>query len=162
MSPATALRQSRGFTVVELVTSVVILGLIAAIASPRFFTTSPFETAGFAAEVRAGLRHAQATAMASGCDIRVSLGSGGFLLQRWSGGASCNDHAGTLTTMARAGGGSYSRSVPSGVTVSTATLYFDSMGRPRDASSGTLLSSAQTLTVGTETLIVNAETGFIQ
>mgnify|MGYP003343945810 CR=1 FL=1 len=61
MNPATAFRQSRGFTIVELVTTIVILGIVAAIASPRFFNTSPFETAGFAAEVRAGLRHAQAT-----------------------------------------------------------------------------------------------------
>lgn len=160
--PAAAPRQSRGFTVVELITTVVILGIVAAIAAPRFFTTSSFETAGFAAEVRAGLRHAQATALASGCSIRASLGSGGFVLQRWSGGSDCNDRSGSLVTVARAGGGTYSASVPSGLAVSTSALYFDSMGRPRDASTGTLLASAQSLTVGTETITVNAETGFVQ
>jgi len=162
VSPATAPRQSRGFTLVELVTVMVILGVIAAIASPRFFNTSSFESAGFAAEVRADLRHAQATAMASGCDIRVALSSASFVLQRWSGGAGCNDHSGSLATVVRAGGGSYSASVPSGLTVGTAALYFDSLGRPRDATSGVLLGSAVSFTVGTETITVNAETGFVQ
>jgi len=52
--------------------------------------------------------------------------------------------------------------VPSGLAVSTSALYFDSLGRPRDDSSGALLSSALTLTVGTDTLTVNAETGLVQ
>jgi len=162
MHPATALRQSRGFTLVELVTVMVILGVLATIAAPRFFNTSSFQTAGFAAEVRAGLRHAQATAMASGCDVRASLGAGGFELQRWSGAGGCNDHSGTRVTLVRSGGGTYSSAVPSGLAVSTSALYFDSLGRPRDDSSGALLSSALTLTVGTDTLTVNAETGLVQ
>ena len=162
MSPATALRQSRGFTIVELVTTIVILGIIAAIASPRFFNTSSFETAGFGAEVRSGLRHAQATAMASGCDIRASLGQQGFLLQRWAGSNGCNDHGGALVTLKRAGGGDYSTAVPAGLTVGTAALYFDSMGRPRDAASGSLLGSALTIPVGNDSISVNAETGFVQ
>lgn len=162
MNPATARRQSRGFTIVELVTTIVILGIVAAIASPRFFSTSSFETAGFAAEVRSGLRHAQATAMASGCDIRAQLSSSGFVLQRWSGGAGCNDRTGTLQTLKRADGGDYLSQPPSGITVGAAALYFDSMGRPRDANSGALLSTALSITVGTDTVVVYPDTGLVR
>ena len=36
------------------------------------------------------------------------------------------------------------------------------LGKPRDASSGALLDSALSLAIGTDTITVNAETGFVQ
>jgi hypothetical protein len=46
--------------------------------------------------------------------------------------------------------------------VGAAALYFDSLGRPRNDSTGALLASALTLSVGTETITVNPETGLVQ
>lgn len=54
----------RGFTTVELVTVLVIAGILAAMVMPRFFDVSAFRQRGFADEVRASLRLAQKTAIA--------------------------------------------------------------------------------------------------
>lgn len=141
---------------------IVIVGILSAIAAPRFFSTDTFETAGFAAEVRAGLRHAQSVAMASGCDTRAALDAAGFVVQRWQGGSDCNDRSGSLVTLLRPDGSEFDSPVPGNLSVTPASISFDAMGRPRDPALGSLLSSVSTFTVGTETITVQPETGLVQ
>lgn len=54
----------RGFTSVELITVLIIAGILAAMALQRFFDVSGFRQRGFADEVKAVLRLAQKTAIA--------------------------------------------------------------------------------------------------
>lgn len=56
-------RQS-GFTLVELVMTIIIIGILAAIAVPRFFDEDVFQSRGFAEQVKASLRYAQKVAIA--------------------------------------------------------------------------------------------------
>ncbi|MFM7274960.1 MAG: Tfp pilus assembly protein FimT/FimU, partial [Gammaproteobacteria bacterium] len=151
-----------GFTLVELITVIVITGILAAIAAPRFFSTDTFQTAGFAAELRAGLRHAQSVAMASGCDTRAALDASGFVVQRWEGGSSCNDRSGSLVTLLRPDGSAFDSAVPGNLSITGMALYFDAMGRPRDPASGSLLDAVSSFTVGSETITVQPETGLVQ
>ena len=53
-----------GFTLVELVTIIVILGILAVAAAPRFFDRNVFDNRGFYDEVISTLRHAQKMAIA--------------------------------------------------------------------------------------------------
>jgi len=53
-----------GFTLVELVMTMVIVGILAAVVAPRFFDNNVFQSRGFADQVQASLRYAQKVAIA--------------------------------------------------------------------------------------------------
>lgn len=57
------LRRQAGFTLVELVVVMVLLGILAVVVLPRLASTNAFGDAAFHAEVVAGLRYAQKSAV---------------------------------------------------------------------------------------------------
>lgn len=145
--------RAHGFTLVEMIIVIVLLGIVASIAMPRFFGAASFQGSGYAHEVAFGLRWAQKLAVAQRRDVHVSLDATGlsFCLTAFP----CNpaDFApGPDNTKP------YTLAPPSGVTLvsSHATLSFDALGRP-DAGPVTL-----TVTGGAAHVItVEAETGYV-
>lgn len=63
----------RGFTLVELITVMVILGIISVIALPRMFNSNSFDSRAFSDSVRATLRLAQKTAIAERRNVCVNV-----------------------------------------------------------------------------------------
>lgn len=63
----------RGVTMVELVVTLIIVGILAAFVVPRFFGTHGFEERGLYDETLAALRYAQKTAVASRRLVCVNL-----------------------------------------------------------------------------------------
>ncbi len=73
---------SAGFTLVELVTVILLLGILSAIAIPRLFNLNNYQTRAAYDEVVGAVRYAQKLAVASGCPVRVQLAAGGYSLQQ--------------------------------------------------------------------------------
>ncbi|UNG20334.1 Tfp pilus assembly protein FimT/FimU [Stutzerimonas zhaodongensis] len=72
--------KQRGFTIVELIMVIVILGIISAVAIPRFFDRKTFDERFYFEEVLSSIRYAQKLALASGCSIRIVVDSDGYRL----------------------------------------------------------------------------------
>ena len=147
-----------GYTVVELVVVMVLMGILAANAMPHFFTASRFEEMGFADVTAAAIRQARGLAVASGCDTRAEISPAGYAL--WQRATACD--SGALTrAVQRPGAGTWSDSAPSGGAVGALDIYFDATGTPYDHASGTVLSSAATVAVGSRSITVEPTTGFV-
>jgi len=68
----TATSRASGFTLVELVTVLIIVGVVSVFVAPRLNTTG-FSQYSFHQELLAAMRHAQKTANATGCEVRVDV-----------------------------------------------------------------------------------------
>lgn len=113
----------RGFTLVELVTTLVLIGILAAFAAPRL-DFGAFSQQAFQDELTNALRHAQKVALASGCPVQVKVGASGYSLgYTGTGGAACGSGE---PLPHPTGGGPFQGS---GDISSGGTVVFDAMGR---------------------------------
>ena len=90
---------ARGFTLIELVTGIVIGGILAAVAGPRFFTQTGYSQRGYTEELGAALRLAQKSAVASDCPTQVTLTASTYAVaQQAVSGNTCNPSDTTWST----------------------------------------------------------------
>lgn len=154
-----------GYTVVELVVVLVLMGILAANAMPRFFTASRFDEMGYADAVQSALRYAQKLALASRCDLRVEVTSAGYALFRRQRevtdppAPACPSGAFTVAVN-RPGGQTWTGTTPAGVSVGALDIYFDAWGSPHDTGSGAAQTATVTLGIGSRTLSLEPETGY--
>ena len=71
---------ARGFTLIELIMVIVILGVLAVYAAPRIFNIGDFNARGFHDETLALLRYAQKTAVAQRRTVCVTVAATGVTL----------------------------------------------------------------------------------
>lgn len=155
--------QATGFTLIELITVIVILGVLAVVAGPRFASRDDYDARVFYDDVAQALRFAQARAVGSGCMTRVSFSSAGFTLER----DDCNSSNGFNPNPLYdpndfSSGYTQQSAPPAGLTYlySVNPLVFDAEGRARNGSL-VVLSSAAAITVGARTLQVEGVTGYV-
>ncbi|HYW92852.1 MAG TPA: type II secretion system protein [Gammaproteobacteria bacterium] len=143
-----------GFTMMELVFVMVIAGVLAAVAIPRFVNRSAFSARGYYEELAAAARYAQQRAVAGGCHVELQVTASGFsLLQP---GSYCGNSFGTPVPKPGSGGAfTGSDPVPGATGGVPATIVFNPDGSTDQASN-------VTVTVGGHTLTIHARTGYAE
>jgi len=148
---------SRGFTLVELVIVIVLAGIMALIAAPRFFQLSSFEARGFFDETLSAVRYAHKLAIASGSLVHVQVTGSTYTVQRW---ASCPDGAFSDIRNPATGETGYTGSAPDSVTITgSLVFYYDRVGQPRNALSCALAPQGS-VDIGARRITVEPTTGF--
>ncbi len=142
-----------GFTLVELIAIILLAGILASVAGPRFFNATTFTSRGYADEAAGFLRYAQKLAMARRGTVTVQIDGTGLALCA----TAANPCTDTPPWPGPQGDTPYRADVPQGVSLATsaASFTFDPRGQP---SRGVTLSITGDTT---RTLTVEAETGYV-
>jgi MSHA pilin protein MshC len=143
-----------GFTLPELVATIVIMGIIAAVAVPRLMSSKGFASRGFYDEGQAVVRFAQKTAIAWRRPITVCVSASEISA------ISNADCAAPVAVLHPVSGAALKSTAPDGVTLSpVGSFSFDGMGRPSASTTITLTSTISGDPA--RQILVAAETGYV-
>lgn len=160
---------NRGFTLVELVITLVLTGILAAVIAPRFFNRDDYDAAFFHAQLLDACRYGQLLATSSGCHVQLSLTSNSFQLD---GDSNCLGSAtpvmnGAIINPATFDTNTLSATTPGTVTLSgfSSPLFFSPDGSIRTGTwNGSIGNSLQINVSGNpaRTITLDGVTGYIR
>jgi MSHA pilin protein MshC len=146
--------RTAGFTIVEFVTVMVVVGILASFAIPRLTDRYGTDERGFYDQVQAALRYGQKITLATRRNVCVTINAGtATLALRYRLGAVCGP-----AVPAPGSNTAYTITAPAGVALSSSSPAFDF-----DSASGggPLPNVTQIVTVGNRRVTVEAVTGYV-
>ena len=158
----------RGFTLTELIMVIVLMGILAAVAAPKIFSTSDFYARGFHDENLAYLRYAQKTAIAQRRTVCVTFDTGASTMTLAIASAAATTSCASAGTLSGPKGETpVTLSARSGIAYSTAlpptSFNFDALGQPIVAAGTGAAQATQTFQIqgASNTITVEAATGYV-
>jgi len=137
-----------GFTLVELIVVILLIGILSISIAPRFFTVSSYQDRRAVDELLTALRYTQQMAMNRGGNIRLVLTANDYTVELTDGtqlrSPDGSRHPSCVTPIC------YKKDLE-GVSASAATIIYDSLGRP---------NAGIIITVGSKQIQVEQETGY--
>lgn len=156
---AIAPKRMRGFTLIELIMVLVLLGILAMYAAPRFLSTGDLYARGFHDQSLAYLRYAQKSAIAQRRTVCVTLASNAITLR-----IATAEVTNTCSSALAGPAGEAGLTARSGVAFSSAvtSFNFDGLGQPVNATTGAL-ATTQVLQVAnaSKSISIEAVTGYV-
>jgi len=167
----------RGFTIVELIVLIVIIGILGSVAAGRFFGPSSFDGRTYADQFSSMLRYGQKVAIAQNRNVYVRVNASGVALCYLAGCAAGarvlapgGGNSGSAATAAACADSTWAcEAPPAGVTVGATTqFYFDPVGKPFALADVPPTPSSTfaglTVAIGGSTarsIVVERETGYV-
>ena len=146
--------RARGFTIMELVAVILIVGLLGAVLGPRFIGRDAFASRGFYDEAQSVVRYAQKTAVAWRKTVYVCVTATVVSAGTVSGCGTLLVHPAT--------GAALTTTAPSGVTLApTVNFGFDGAGRPSPNVQVTIALTSTIADDPARNIVVEAETGYV-
>ena len=152
----------RGFTLVELITVMVIVGIVSAIALPRLFERGLFDSRGYYDQLISSLRYAQKTAISQRRTVCVTFPTASRMVFRTAAtfAGACDTDLQNPTGTYPAGQTTYTVDAPNGVTLSgVVAINFDALGRASFAGASPLAISVSGFAASN--VCIAAETGYV-
>ena len=150
---AVRVRRSRGchgFTLIELIATITIVAILAAVGLPRLTTASPFSERGYADGVAASLRQSRAVALASGCAVEFTIDAVGYrAFQRGASGTHCAAVGAFTTPVRRGDSGNLDINQPTDVVLSANRQFVF-------ATDGSVAGGPLTINLGPQTVTIDA------
>jgi len=150
------LKKNHGFTMLEVIAVLLVIGILTAVAVARVFSTDPYTLKSQTDVIKSHLRYAQARAMNTNSVWGINFPSSTtYSLFR---------NGVTADKVALPGADLDTVTLPSGVTVSMGTVSFNNWGSPYANETATGTSANITITVtcnGTESIFITKNTGYI-
>jgi len=143
----------RGFTLIEMVVVIAILGLLAAVIGPRFIGRDAFASRGFYDEAQSVVRYAQKTAIGWRRPVFVCVTATVVSAGTVSGCGTLLVHPAT--------GAALTTTAPSGVTLTPTSFGFDGAGRPSPNAQVTIAIASTIAGDTARQIMVEAETGYV-
>ncbi|BCB25398.1 hypothetical protein SKTS_02840 [Sulfurimicrobium lacus] len=148
---------AEGFTLIELVVILIIVGVLAMAALPRFFDRQSFDARGFYDQALSMARYGQKVAIAQHTDVFFNAdAASNTICLTYVADAGCTNLGGVANP---ADGKKFSKTAPTGVTLSASTSFsFSALGKPNPdaAVSFGIVGDGMTRTV-----TVERETGYV-
>lgn len=133
------MQRIKGFTLIELITVMMLVAIIAVTISMNLPSFSTYSLSSMTEQLRRDIRYTQTLAMSLNASYSLILSTNSY------------------TISPTPPDGAYTVSMPSGISLSPATITFDAMGDPGAAASVTITAAG----VSSNTLTISAETGFV-